>query len=51
MCSGDDFWPALRACRLALPIDARLPLDRVGEACASMRRNEHFGKIVLTQGS
>lgn len=44
-----DFWPALRQGQLRLPIDARLPLDRVAQACEMMRRNTHFGKIVLTQ--
>jgi hypothetical protein len=31
-------------------LDVRLPLERVAEACAAIRRNEHFGKIVLTPG-
>lgn len=44
-----ELWPALAAGRLRLPIDVRMPLDRVAEACELMRRNEHFGKIVLTQ--
>lgn len=44
-----DLWPALREGRLGLPIDVRMPLERVAEACELMRRNEHFGKIVLTQ--
>ncbi|MFD4838863.1 zinc-binding dehydrogenase [Achromobacter sp. NPDC058515] len=45
----EAFWPALRAGGLRLPIDARLPLDDVLEATELMRRNAHFGKIVLTQ--
>lgn len=44
-----DFWPALRQGKLRLPIDARLPLAQAAEACEMMRRNTHFGKIVLTQ--
>jgi NADPH2:quinone reductase len=32
-----------------MPIDVRLPLERVADAFALMRRNAHFGKIVLTQ--
>lgn len=44
-----DLWPALQAGRLRLPIDVRLPLAQVAEACELMRRNAHFGKIVLTQ--
>jgi NADPH:quinone reductase len=44
-----DFWPALIAGRLGLPIDARLPLDELASAFEMMRANKHFGKIVLTQ--
>lgn len=44
-----DLWPALEAGQLGVPIDHRLPLDRVAEAFALMRSNAHFGKIVLTQ--
>lgn len=44
-----DFWPALRNGELRLPIDVRLPLAQAAEACEMMRRNTHFGKIVLTQ--
>ena len=44
-----DLWPALEAGRLGLPIDHRLSLDRVAEACELMRKNAHFGKIVLTR--
>ncbi len=43
------FWEwAKSASELRLPIAVRLPLARVAEACALMRRNAHFGKIVLT---
>lgn len=42
-----DLWPALRAGGLRLPVDVRLPLAQVAEAFALMRRNAHFGKIVL----
>lgn len=44
-----ELWPSLLAGKLALPIDVRMPLQQVAEACELMRRNEHFGKIVLTQ--
>ncbi len=44
-----DLWPALASGELALPIDIRLPLDEVAQACELMRTNAHFGKIVLTQ--
>lgn len=44
-----DLWPALEAGRLGVPIDIRLPLDKVAEAVRLMRGNAHFGKIVLTQ--
>lgn len=33
---------------LALPISATFPFERLGEAFAMMRANEHFGKIVVT---
>ncbi|KJK24807.1 quinone oxidoreductase [Burkholderiaceae bacterium 16] len=46
-----DFWPALARGELRLPIDVRLPLDRVAQACEMMRKNTHFGKIVLTQNA
>ena len=42
-------WPALGEGKLGLPIDARLPLDRIGEGYEMMRRNAHFGKIVIVQ--
>lgn len=45
-----ELWPALEAGRFGVPIDVRLPLAQFAEACALMRRNAHFGKIVLTQG-
>lgn len=44
-----ELWPALEAGRFGVPIDVRLPLAQFAEACALMRRNAHFGKIVLTQ--
>ncbi|GAA5235369.1 zinc-binding dehydrogenase [Verticiella sediminum] len=44
-----DLWPALQSGKLGLPIDVRLPLEQAEDAFALMRRNEHFGKIVLTQ--
>lgn len=43
-----DLWPALGDGRLRMPVDVRLPLARVAEAFELMRRNAHFGKIVLT---
>ena len=43
-------WPALRAGRLRLPIDSVWPLGRLGEAYEHMRRNRHFGKIVIRPG-
>jgi len=33
---------------LALPISASFPFERLGDAFAMMRANEHFGKIVVT---
>jgi NADPH2:quinone reductase len=42
-----DLWPALEAGKLSLPIDKTFPLDKVADALAMMRANEHFGKIVV----
>jgi NADPH2:quinone reductase len=44
----EDLWPALEAGKLSLPIDKTFPLDRVNDALAMMKANQHFGKIVLT---
>lgn len=44
-----DFWPALHAGRLGVPIDARFRLRDATKAFEMMRSNAHFGKIVLTQ--
>jgi len=43
-----DLWPAVEAGTLSLPIHKTFPLDKVADALAMMRANEHFGKIVLT---
>ena len=43
-----DLWAAIESGRLALPIDRTFPLDRIAEALAVMRANQHFGKIVVT---
>ncbi len=45
-----DLWPAVEAGRLALPIAARFPLERIEDAFALMAANRHFGKIVVTFG-
>jgi NADPH2:quinone reductase len=42
-----DLWPAVEAGKLSLPIDKTFPLDKVADALAMMRTNQHFGKIVL----
>jgi NADPH:quinone reductase-like Zn-dependent oxidoreductase len=42
-----DLWPAVEAGKLTLPIDRTFPLDRVADALAMMRANQHFGKIVI----
>lgn len=42
-----DLWEALRRGELSLPIDRTLPLEKTVEALEAMRRNEHFGKIVI----
>src|SRR4029450_6380112 len=45
-----DLWPAVEAGKLSLPIDKTFPLEKVAEALAMMKANQHFGKIVLTMG-
>jgi len=42
-----DLWAPLSDGRLTMPIDEVFPFERVGEAMDKMRRNDHFGKIVL----
>lgn len=42
-----DLWPALQAGQLSMPIAARFPLARVGEAFALLAAKTHFGKIVV----
>jgi NADPH2:quinone reductase len=42
-----DLWQAVEAGKLSLPIDKTFPLDKVADALAMMRANQHFGKIVL----
>jgi len=42
-----DLWPSVESGKLALPIDRTFPLDKVADALAMMRANQHFGKIVL----
>lgn len=44
----DDIWPAVTAGRIRIPIDATMPLSAAPDAFAHMRKNGHFGKIVLT---
>jgi NADPH2:quinone reductase len=43
-----DLWPAVEAGTLSLPIDKTFSLEKVAEALAMMKANQHFGKIVLT---
>jgi len=43
-----DLWSAVEAGKLSLPIDKTFPLEKVAEALAMMKANQHFGKIVLT---
>lgn len=42
-----DLWTPLCDGRLTMPIDEVFAFERVGEAMDKMRRNDHFGKIVL----
>jgi NADPH:quinone reductase-like Zn-dependent oxidoreductase len=43
----EDLWPAVEAGKLSLPIDKTFPLEKVVDALAMMKANQHFGKIVL----
>jgi NADPH:quinone reductase len=43
-----DLWPAVEAGRLTLPIDSTFAFDQLADALEHMRKNRHFGKIVLT---
>ena len=42
-----DLGPPIEARTIALPVHAAFPLDEVAEAYAEMRRDTHFGKIVI----
>ena len=46
----EDLGPAIQAGKLSLPIDQVFPFAQLADAFAKMRRNEHFGKIVVTLG-
>jgi len=43
-----DLGAAVGKRQLSLPISARFPFDKLGEAFAMMQANQHFGKIVVT---
>jgi NADPH2:quinone reductase len=43
-----DLWPAVEAGKLALPIDSAFAFADLTGALEHMRKNRHFGKIVLT---
>jgi len=43
-----DLWPAVEAGQLSLPIDATFAFGGLADALEHMRKNRHFGKIVLT---
>lgn len=42
-----DLGPPIAERRIALPVHAAFPLDRVADAYAEMRRDAHLGKIVI----
>ena len=46
----EDLGPAIQAGKLSLPIDKVFPFAQLADAFIRMRRNEHFGKIVVTHG-
>jgi NADPH:quinone reductase len=43
-----DLWPAVEAGKLSLPIYKTYPLDDIADALATMKANQHFGKIVIS---
>jgi NADPH2:quinone reductase len=43
----EDLWDLVTRGELRIPIHSVHALDQVGEALATMRSNQHFGKIVL----
>ena len=43
----EDLWGAVEDGKLSLPIDKTFPLDKVVDALAMMKANQHFGKIVV----
>ncbi len=45
-----DLGSFLQSGTLSLPIDQVFPFDRLAEAFAHMKRNQHFGKIVVSMG-
>jgi NADPH2:quinone reductase len=45
-----DLWPAVESGALKLPIDSTFAFEQLGEALEHMRKNQHFGKVVLTLG-
>lgn len=45
-----DLYAAMAEGRLALPVDSVFPLEETPEALRRMRKNEHFGKIVVAVG-
>ena len=47
----EALWSALAEGRLSLPIDRIYPLASAPEAFERMKRNDHFGKIVLADAS
>lgn len=46
----DDLEPAVADGTLALPVSATFPFERLGDAFAMMKANQHFGKIVVKVG-
>jgi len=46
-----DVWSMLEAGAFTLPVDREMPLMQTAEALDEMKRNTHFGKIVLRPGN
>ena len=42
-----DLWDAVAGNKISIPIDKTYPLDEIAAAHEHMRKNAHFGKILV----
>lgn len=47
-CAMSDLGSHLQSGKISLPIDSTFTFDKISDAFARMRANQHFGKIVVT---